>query len=125
MALVVHQDVSALKDAERLKDEFLSIAAHELRTPLAVLRGFAQTLLVQTERGRGSKLADWQTEALQDIDVAVGRLDALTGDLLDVARLQAGRFVLHLEYRPGRSHPTGRKRAPADHATASPLLPVR
>jgi len=96
-ALVVHQDVSALKETERLKDEFLSIAAHELRTPLAVLRGFAQTLLVQTERGRGSKLADWQTEALQDIDVAVGRLDALTGDLLDVARLQAGRFVLHLE----------------------------
>ena len=96
-ALVVHQDVSALKEAERLKDEFLSIAAHELRTPLAVLRGFAQTLLVQTERGRGPQLADWQTEALQDIDVAVGRLDALTGDLLDVARLQAGRFVLHLE----------------------------
>ena len=96
-ALVVHQDVSALKEAERLKEEFLSIAAHELRTPLAVLRGFAQTLLVQTERGRGPQLADWQTEALQDIDVAVGRLDALTGDLLDVARLQAGRFVLHLE----------------------------
>ena len=96
-ALVVYQDVSALKEAERLKDEFLSIAAHELRTPLAVLRGFAQTLLVQTERGRGPQLADWQTEALQDIDVAVGRLDALTGDLLDVARLQAGRFVLHLE----------------------------
>jgi len=96
-ALVVHQDVSALKDAEQLKDEFLSIAAHELRTPLAVLRGFAQTLLVQTGRGRGPQLADWQTEALQDIDVAVSRLDALTGDLLDVARLQAGRFVLHLE----------------------------
>ena len=52
---------------------------------------------MQTERGRGPQLADWQTEALQDIDVAVGRLDALTGDLLDVARLQAGRFVLHLE----------------------------
>ena len=96
-ALVVHQDVSALKETERLKDEFLSIAAHELRTPLAVLRGFVQMLLVQTERGHGPQLADWQTEALQDIDVAVGRLDALTGDLLDVARLQTGRFVLHRE----------------------------
>lgn len=30
-ALVVHQDVSALKEAERLKDEFIGIAAHELR----------------------------------------------------------------------------------------------
>ena len=45
-ALVVHQDVSALKEAERVKDEFIGIAAHELRTPLAVLKGFAQTLIV-------------------------------------------------------------------------------
>jgi signal transduction histidine kinase len=96
-AIVVHQDVSALKEAERLKDEFLSIAAHELRTPLAVLKGFAQTLLVQTGRGHGPQLADWQTEALEDIDVAVGRLDRLTEDLLDVARLQAGRIVFHRE----------------------------
>ena len=44
-ALVVHLDISALKEAEQLKDEFISIAAHELRTPLAVLKGFAQTLL--------------------------------------------------------------------------------
>src|SRR5206468_512612 len=36
-ALVVHQDVTALKEAEHLKDEFLGIAAHELRTPLAIL----------------------------------------------------------------------------------------
>ena len=96
-AIVVHQDVSALKEAERLKDEFLSIAAHELRTPLAVLQGFAQTLLLQTGRGHGPQLADWQTEALEDIDVAVGRLDRLTEDLLDVARLQAGRIVFHRE----------------------------
>jgi len=96
-AIVVHQDVSALKEAERLKDEFLSIAAHELRTPLAVLKGFAQTLLVQTGRGHGPQLADWQTEALEDIDVAVGHLDRLTEDLLDVARLQAGRIVFYRE----------------------------
>ncbi|HZU01489.1 MAG TPA: PAS domain S-box protein, partial [Ktedonobacteraceae bacterium] len=44
-ALVMHQDVTALKEAERLKDEFIAIAAHELRNPLAVLKGYAQTLL--------------------------------------------------------------------------------
>lgn len=94
-ALVVHQDVSALKAAEQLKDEFISIAAHELRTPLAVLKGFAQTLLVQTARKHGPELAEWQMEALGGIDQATGRMVELVDDLLDVSRLQAGHFPLH------------------------------
>jgi signal transduction histidine kinase len=98
-ALVVHQDVTALKEAERLKDEFIGIAAHELRTPVAVLKGYAQMLIRQTARGRGPDLADWQMEALQNIDQATVRLVALTEDLLDVTRLQAGR--LHLLCEPG------------------------
>ena len=97
VALVIHQDVSALKEAELLKDEFLGIAAHELRTPLAILKGFAQTLIVQTARGKGPELIDWQVEALQGIDQATTRLVELTEDLLDVTRLQAGRLTLHLE----------------------------
>src|ERR1700694_1013567 len=74
VALVVHQDVTALKEAEYLKDEFVGIVAHELRTPLAVLRGFADMLLVQTARRHGPKLADWQQEALEEIELAVKRL---------------------------------------------------
>jgi PAS domain S-box-containing protein len=97
VALVVHQDVTALKEAEHLKDDFIGIAAHELRTPLAVLKGFAQTLLVQTARGKGPELVEWQLEALQSIDQATARLVELTEDLLDVTRLQAGRLALHLE----------------------------
>lgn len=94
-ALVVHQDVSLLKEAERVKDEFISIAAHELRTPLAILKGFAQTLIVQTARRHGPELAEWQVEALAGIDHATGRMVELVDDLLDVSRLQAGRFTLH------------------------------
>ncbi|TMF47457.1 MAG: HAMP domain-containing histidine kinase, partial [Chloroflexi bacterium] len=90
----VHQDVTALKEAEYLKDEFLGIVAHELRTPLAALRGFADMLLVQTARRRGPKLADWQQEALEEIELAVKRLVDLTEELLDVTRLQAGRLLL-------------------------------
>jgi len=97
VALVIHQNVTAIKEAERLKDEFIGIAAHELRTPLAVLKGFAQTLLVQTARGKGPELVDWQVEALQSIDQATARLVELTEDLLDVTRLQAGRLALHVE----------------------------
>ena len=96
-AIVVHQDVTALKEAERLKDEFIGIAAHELRSPLAVVKGFAQTLILQTKRGKGPELADWQMEAIQDIDQATSRLVELTEDLLDVTRLQAGRLELHFE----------------------------
>ena len=94
LALVVHQDVSALKEAEYLKDEFIGVAAHELRNPLAVLKGFAEMLVYQTRRGKGPKLADWQREAVEEIDEATSRLDKLTEDLLDVTRLQAGRLVL-------------------------------
>jgi two-component system phosphate regulon sensor histidine kinase PhoR len=96
VALVVHQDVTALKEAEQLKDDFIGIAAHELRTPLAVLKGFAQMLLIQSQRGKGPTLVDWQIEALQGIDLATQRLVELTEDLLDVTRLQAGRLTLHL-----------------------------
>lgn len=91
-AIVVHQDVTALKAAERLKDDFIGIAAHELRTPLAVLKGFSQTLIVQTARGKGPRLVEWQTEALQGIDQATTRMVELVDDLLDVTRLQAKRL---------------------------------
>ena len=94
LALVIYQDVSALKEAEYLKDEFIGVAAHELRNPLAVLKGFAEMLVFQTARGKGAKLAPWQREALEEIDTATSRLDKLTEDLLDVTRLQAGRLVL-------------------------------
>jgi len=70
------------------------VAAHELRNPLSVLKGFAEMLVYQTERGKGAKLAAWQSEALEEIDQATARLDKLTEDLLDVTRLQAGRLVL-------------------------------
>lgn len=96
-AIVVHQDVTALKEAEQLKDEFIGIVAHELRTPLAILTGFVQTLLNQTARGKGPTLAAWQMKSLQGIDLATTRLVDLTEDLLDVTRVQAGRLELQRE----------------------------
>ncbi|HKD77336.1 MAG TPA: ATP-binding protein, partial [Ktedonobacterales bacterium] len=94
-AVVVLQDVTAMQEAERLKDEFVGIAAHELRTPLAALKGYADMLTTQTARGKGPDLADWQEEAIASIDQAAERLTALTDDLLDVTRLQSGRLALH------------------------------
>ena len=94
LALVIHQDVHRLKEAEYIKDEFIGIAAHELRQPLAVLKGAVGTLLLQTARGHGPQLAAWQHEMLQDLEQAADRLVTLTDDLLDVSRLQAGQLRL-------------------------------
>jgi two-component system, OmpR family, phosphate regulon sensor histidine kinase PhoR len=95
-ALVVLQDVSSLKEAERLKDEFIAIAAHELRNPMAAIKGYAQMLTSRQARGKGGALDEWQREALETIDASTSRLVELTDDLLDVTRLQAGRLELHL-----------------------------
>lgn len=94
LALVIHQDVRVLKEAEYFKDEFIGIASHELRQPLAVLKGTVGTLMLQTARGHGPSLASWQQELLQDLDQATDRLVQLTEDLLDVSRLQAGQLFL-------------------------------
>jgi signal transduction histidine kinase/GAF domain-containing protein len=97
MALVVHQDVSALKEAEQLKDDFISIAAHELRNPIAALHGFVRLLLIQSAQGKGNELVAWQQESLQGIDQSTTRLVSLADDLLDVTRLQAGSLELRQE----------------------------
>jgi PAS domain S-box-containing protein len=95
LALVIHQDVTSFKEAEHLKDEFIGVAAHELRAPLAVLKSAVSMLCLQTARGHGPQLADWQQEVLQEIEQATNRLSALTEDLLDVTRLQAGKLLIH------------------------------
>lgn len=94
LALVIHQDVRLLKEVEYAKDEFIGIAAHELRQPLAVLKATLGTLVLQTARGHGPALASWQHELLQDLEQATDRLNTLTEDLLDVSRLQAGQLIL-------------------------------
>ena len=94
-ALVVIQDVTPLKEAEQIKDRFIGLVAHELRNPLAALKGFVQTLLRHSQGAKVEPLAPWQREALTEIDVVTNRLTRLTEDLLDVVRVQAGRLVLH------------------------------
>jgi signal transduction histidine kinase len=104
LVLVVLQDVSALKEAEQLKDEFIAMAAHELRNPIAMLAGYTQLLTPQRRsisggRGRVQHRApiEWQVEAVTVIQQASERLTALTDDLLDATRLHANRLTLRPE----------------------------
>lgn len=95
-ALILLQDITLLQAIEQLKDEFISLATHELSQPLAVIQGFASMLRVQTARGHGAPLDDWQQEAIGELESAAARLNELTNDLLDVTRIQAGRLQLQL-----------------------------
>ncbi|HZC79982.1 MAG TPA: ATP-binding protein, partial [Ktedonobacterales bacterium] len=99
VALVALQDVSALKEAERLKDEFITIAAHELRTPMTAITGYASLLHKYGQRRAGAAQGPdgLQLEAIEAIEQSTSRLAELTEDLLDVTRLQAGRLELRLE----------------------------
>ncbi len=96
-AILVYQDVTIVKEAERLKDEFIAIAVHEMHALLTILQCYAQALLSQTGQGRRPQLADWGREALQDIDRVALRMVELTEDIFDVTRLQAGRLEVYLE----------------------------
>ncbi len=87
---------AAAEAAVRVRDEFLSIAAHELKTPITSLRGYAQLLLRRAER-EGTLDLERTTRALQTIDRQADRLARLVSQLLDVSRVQAGKLALDCE----------------------------
>jgi signal transduction histidine kinase len=74
--------------AVRARDEFLSVASHELRTPVTAIRGGVQVLLRRLRRGELG--AERLESSLTMLDQASFRLTRLTEDLLDVTRLQTG-----------------------------------
>lgn len=87
--------------AVRARDEFLSIAAHELKTPLTGIKGSAQMLQLVLDRGALDE--ERLRRAVGAIVKGSGRLAVLIDDLLDVSRIQTGRLVLdqtELDLRP-------------------------
>jgi PAS domain S-box-containing protein len=84
--------VAHAEEAVRLRDEFLSLASHELKTPLTVLRLQLEGL---RERLAGDDRAT--LTRLERSDRAGQRLTELVEALLDVSRIATGRFTLHLE----------------------------
>jgi PAS domain S-box-containing protein len=93
--VLVFQDISALKDVERLKDEFMSVASHELRTPLASVKATAQFLLRKAKEGGSYTQQD--LDRLSAIVQQSSRMARLIEELLDVGRLQSGRIQIDRE----------------------------
>ncbi len=86
----------ALQQAVHERDEFLSIAAHELKTPITSLRGFAQMLIRQKTK-KGMVDIDHLEVALTAIDQQSAKLSTLVSQLLDISRLEAGRLALDMQ----------------------------
>lgn len=90
-------DLTAEREAERQKDEFLSIVSHELKTPLTPLKALAQLLRLRLRRHRqeGRPLdLDSLDMNLRTIERQVDRMSGLVNDLLEVSRAGQGRFEL-------------------------------
>jgi signal transduction histidine kinase len=77
---------------DRMKDEFVLTASHELRSPLTAVQGFAELLLLERER-----LSPKQAETVEVILDNTRHLVRLLNDLLDLARSDAGRLTIRPE----------------------------
>lgn len=85
-ALASVRDITRQKNEQEQQNTFISVISHELKTPVSIIRGYAETL--------GRTDATWDAETLRDglhvIVEEADRLAAQIGDLLELSRLQAG-----------------------------------
>jgi len=85
-AVTLLEDITHLREIDRLKSEFIATASHELRTPLTSVQMGVHLLL----EGAAGELNDKQTEVLGACREDCERLDKLMRDLLDLSKIEAG-----------------------------------
>ena len=81
-----------LLELDRLKDEFVALVSHELRSPLTSIRGYLELVL----DGHAGDVSEDQRQFLEVVQRGADRLLHLVGDLLFVAQVQAGALTLEL-----------------------------
>ncbi|HNA88466.1 MAG TPA: ATP-binding protein [Anaerolineales bacterium] len=81
---VTMQDISYLKEIDRLKNDFVHTVSHDLRSPLTAILGYTELI------ERTGELNDSQQEFLQRLQISVQHVTTLVNDLLDLGRLEAG-----------------------------------
>jgi len=109
------RDITRFREADVLKDTFISVVSHELKTPVAIIKGYAETLS-RPEARRNPALME---EMLGAITEESDRLAHLVDDLLDASRLQAGGLsfqdVADVDLRAIARRVTERYSMQADH----------
>ena len=91
-AVAVNRDVSEFVELDRLKDQFLRVAAHELKTPVAIMKGYADVLLRTKEQLPGAARGP-----IEAIERGARKIDRIVNELLDVSLLLAGKMEMRLE----------------------------
>ncbi len=90
-AVVAFPDISRLREVDRMKDEFVSVVSHELRTPLTSIRGSVQLVLDEPESVPDAEHRQLLQIALNNCE----RLVRIINDILDVAKIESGKVILH------------------------------
>jgi two-component system, OmpR family, sensor kinase len=91
----IWHDVTELRRAVRARDEFLSVASHEMRSPIMALQ-LVSELILQRARAELADAPAWLFERLGDLVTQVQRVGSLIDSLLDVTRLSEGKLTLEL-----------------------------
>ncbi|HYK08648.1 MAG TPA: HAMP domain-containing sensor histidine kinase [Candidatus Eisenbacteria bacterium] len=95
IAFAYHENyIQTLKKQAQHKDEFMSVATHELKTPVTSLKAFAQVMQSRLARAGDEKSA----LQLSKMDAQLNKLTALIGDLLDATKIDTGKLEFHQGY---------------------------
>lgn len=89
----VAHDVTEANRIEKMKQEFVAMVSHDLRSPLSSIQAFHECL----DRGVYGNLTNDGTSSLRSVDASITRLLKLIGDLLDVEKLETGAMTLNLQ----------------------------
>ena len=94
------RDVTAMKEAQRERDDFVNVMTHDLRQPLAGILGYAQLLerALQTD-GAAERLIRYATGVREGGD----RMLRMINNLLELARMESGRVQIEVDPARGRS----------------------
>lgn len=87
-------EIEFRKEAERKKDEFISIASHELKTPMTSIMGYIQLL----ERSIDKNDIETVKTRLHKVQNQVEKLNLLIADLLDISKIESGKLQFNKQY---------------------------
>ncbi|MBM2826021.1 MAG: multi-sensor signal transduction histidine kinase [Dehalococcoidia bacterium] len=91
--VVVQQDISRLKEVEQLKEDFLSMITHDLKSPLTTIKVLASSIGMETQSDSVTVPVEWG----RTIEIETDRLTDLVNNLLDMSRTEAGAMPLDRE----------------------------